>query len=68
MVKQWSIIESLAAEEGISEAALAKWRQRGVPHRFRLPFMTKAAERGLNLDPIAFDIPSGATAGTEGRT
>ena len=36
------LIELVAPTLGVKAAALKKWRQRGVPHRWRLPLMEKS--------------------------
>lgn len=48
------LIDGLAKDLGISEAARKKWRQRGVPHRWRLAILRKAAEQGVVLPDEAF--------------
>lgn len=49
------LIDDLAAELGASEAARKKWRQRGIPHRWRIPLIEAAAERGITLVGGDFD-------------
>lgn len=53
----WALIEAYAAELGVNAEARKKWRQRGVPHRWRLPLVNLASERGQQLDAAAFDRP-----------
>lgn len=44
------LIEKLALDSlGMSYRAVLKWRQRQVPHRWRLPLIRAAAERGVVL-------------------
>lgn len=56
-------IAEIAAELGTKPEALKKWRQRGVPHRMRLPILLAARERGIDIPPEAFDAP--ATCGCD---
>lgn len=57
-------IAAIAAELGTKPEALKKWRQRGVPHRLRLPIMLIAKERGIDLQIEAFE-PGGASGGEQ---
>jgi hypothetical protein len=50
-----ALIDRLAEELGVSAVARKKWRQRGVPHKWRLPLLRKAAERGISLTDDAFE-------------
>ena len=56
------LIDQIGAELGASDAARAKWSQRGVPHKWRLPIMQKAAERGLSITVSDFEARQGAAA------
>lgn len=51
------LIVDLARELGVGDEALKKWKRRpyGVPHRWRLPILDKAAERGVALPREALD-------------
>lgn len=49
------LLRELAKELGVTPAAMKKWRQRGVPHRWRLPLLRKAEERGVALPDEAFE-------------
>jgi len=42
-------IDQIGAELGVSDAARKKWPQRGVPHKWRLPILQMAANRGLMI-------------------
>lgn len=77
MSEPWVVITELAREAGVSAEAVKKWRQRGVPHKWRLPLLKRAAERGLDLPEETFDGPNGErsppeqsppTAGHNGRS
>lgn len=60
-----TIIDECAKALGASEAARKKWRQRGVPHRWRLPIIELAAARGVELCSADFERvrpPAGAAA------
>lgn len=50
-----ALIDGLARELGVTVVARKKWRQRGVPHRWRLPIIELAAERGVELSSTDFD-------------
>lgn len=50
-----ALIETLAKELGVTAVARKKWRQRGVPHRWRLPIIELAASRGVELSSNDFD-------------
>lgn len=50
-----ALIAGLAKDLGVKDAALKKWRQRGVPHRWRLPLLREAARRGVTLPDEAFE-------------
>ena len=56
------LIDQIGAELGASDAARAKWPQRGVPHKWRLPIMQKAAERGMSITVSDFATPAPAEA------
>lgn len=56
-LSQWTFIEKTALAHGAKEVALRKWRERGVPHRFRLPIMQAATAARVKLDPRIFDEP-----------
>ena len=46
------LIDGLAAELNVSVDARKKWRQRGaVPHKWRLPILDLARQRGLSISP-----------------
>jgi len=53
----WKLIDDIAARKGVSEAARFKWRQRGVPPKWRiaiaqeLPHIALADFDGLELTP-----------------
>ena len=53
----WQEIDRLAKELGVSAVARKKWRQkgRGVPHRWRLPILELATERGVELSSADFE-------------
>jgi hypothetical protein len=55
MTDLWATIDRIAAKLGATERNRAKWRQRGVPHRWRLPILQAAAKAGILLDASAFE-------------
>lgn len=50
-----ALIEELAKEVGVGEAALKKWRQRGVSYRRREEIRELAEKRGVVIPRSAFD-------------
>lgn len=54
----WRFIKSFGAEMGIKAEAMKKWRRNGVPHRWRLPLLRMAAERGVALSERDFEAAS----------
>jgi uncharacterized protein YjcR len=48
-------IRSIAKGLGIKPAAITKWRQRGVPHRWRWEIQDEAARQGVVLSREDFD-------------
>jgi hypothetical protein len=65
-----SEILTIARDLGVSAEARKKWRQRGcVPHRWRLPIMREAKNRGIDLPENVFDgVKSNREHGTCRRT
>lgn len=54
-------IDTLAAKRGVTQAARAKWRERGaVPHRWRIALLTDAAAIGLPLTIDDMEWPTKA--------
>jgi hypothetical protein len=53
------LIDSLASELGASAVARRKWRQRGVPYRWRLFLIEAARERGVELTSADFERDPG---------
>lgn len=58
----WEKINRLGAALGVSEFARDKWRQRGVPHKWRLPMIERAKAQRIALDPTEFIPPAPADA------
>lgn len=58
--EQWAFIEAEAKLFGVGAAALEKWRTRGVPHRWRLPLLDRAAQINFILYREIFDHPPSA--------
>jgi hypothetical protein len=56
-------IERAAAELCIESEAARKWRARGVPWKHRLAIL-ELAERNVDFDRAAFDMPPGRRRGT----
>lgn len=50
-----AVIDGLAKELGASEAARKKWRQRGVPYRWREEIRERAAVLGIAIARESFD-------------
>lgn len=59
---QWAFIATEAAALGVGPSALEKWRTRGVPYRWRLPLLDRAAQVKFILYREIFDHPRGAPA------
>lgn len=55
-----TVIIRLAKELGASVAARKKWRQRGVPHRWRLPIIEHARRQGIKLTGADFEYEAKA--------
>lgn len=55
---QWLWLENYADEQlGISLAARRKWRERRVPHEYRVDIIDAAARAMIELDRSIFDAP-----------
>jgi hypothetical protein len=54
---QWEFIETLAEKLGVSAEARRKWRERGVPGKFRLPIHRAALAAGVTIDDDVLDRP-----------
>jgi hypothetical protein len=48
----WRIVDETAAELGAKKAALTKWRQRGVPAKWKIDITQTLMARGV---PVALD-------------
>ncbi len=55
MENYWPVIDELATSLGVSANNRRVWRQRGVPHKWRLRMARAADKNGLNLPDQAFD-------------
>lgn len=51
----WHLIERLAADRGVKAETLKKWRQRGIPSRWRLVFIEEAKSAGIMVCPSDFE-------------
>ena len=51
----WAVIDRIAADLGVDENNRRVWRQRQVPHKWRLPILAEAKRRRIKLDEAAFD-------------
>jgi hypothetical protein len=51
-----ALIDGLAKRLGARDDTRRKWRQRGVPHQWRLPIIESAAEMGVKLSSTDFEI------------
>lgn len=58
-------IHRIASTLGVSRYSLIKWRQRGVPHKWRIPIMAAAAGA---IVPQDFEHPTGSRASSPGRS
>ena len=56
----WQFIRRQATAMGVSDAAIYKWRKRGIPHRYRLPLLQRAAASGVSIqfDPLLIVDPA----------
>ena len=52
----WQKIDQIAAELGATEPARLKWRQRKVPHDWRIRIFEKLTEAGENVAFSDFDM------------
>ena len=52
--ERWSMIAFLARRRGVSESAILKWRQRGVPGKWHLILLDDAAKEGFEIDAADF--------------
>jgi hypothetical protein len=59
METHWQTIQRLARLRGVNEATIKKWRQRGVPWKWRV-ILREDAKNRIPLD--AFDGPSDTQA------
>lgn len=55
MENGWKLIDEIAAELGVDANVRRVWRQRHVPHKWRLPILREASKRGLEIDESAFE-------------
>ena len=53
----WAFIDQYALEQGIKKRTLEKWRQRGVPYRFRLAIVLAAHRAGFMIAEADFAPP-----------
>jgi hypothetical protein len=54
----WRIIDDTAAELGAQKAALAKWRQRGVPAAWKIKITQTLMARGVPVALGDFELLS----------
>lgn len=52
---RWELIDRLGSALGVKEHARAKWRERGVAHRYRLHMLRLAAQWGESLTDADFE-------------
>lgn len=52
----WPEIESIAADMGANALTVKKWRQRGVPARWKLEIIEKMRRKGVN-SASQFPVP-----------
>jgi len=60
-MEHWAQMERLARERGVNEHTLRKWRQRGVPYRWRLTLL-QASKGKLPLNAFERIAPPRKTA------
>lgn len=48
-------LKAIALEMGAKPETVKKWRQRGVPYRWRLILLEEAAKRDITIKPAAFE-------------
>lgn len=58
----WQFIDQTAEKLGVGADARRKWRERGVPHKWRIPILEAAQKARRKLDPRVFDQPPRAAA------
>lgn len=56
----WQLINRLGADLGAKPAARLKWRQRGVPHKWRIPLLQAAEAAGEHIPLEAMSNPPAA--------
>ena len=61
----WETIDELAKRMGVGDHARHKWRQRGVPHRYRLPLLERAQQLGKTLTKDDFEPSPFESRGAE---
>ena len=52
---QWPDIERLALAQGVKDATIKKWRQRGAPWRWRVQIAEAGAGEGITIPMNAFN-------------
>lgn len=55
MTDKWKLIDRLGTELGASFSARQKWRQHGVPHKYRIDMIELAQREGVELGREDFD-------------
>jgi hypothetical protein len=54
---EWSTVDEIALSLGVRPRTLKAWRQRQIPHKYRLPILKEAARRGIEASDD--DLPRG---------
>ena len=51
----WKLVDDTAAELGAGESARLKWRQRGVPAKWRISIVAALAQKSISVGLDEFD-------------
>jgi len=51
----WDAIDAIAAEIGVDENNRRVWRQRHVPHKWRIPILEEARKRRVKISISDFE-------------
>jgi hypothetical protein len=59
----WPLIVRIAMAHGVRAGAIKKWRQRGVPYKWRLVIIAAAGAEGVEISPDDFEDQGGDGGG-----
>lgn len=51
----WRVVDDVGAELGANDSARLKWRQRGVPSKWRISIAERLMQRGVPVALADFD-------------